>query len=71
MNGLSTISGEFRLAERESAFQSERLPESRRHARNLFILSTILNTLFLLSDWRFAGTAHFWVAVPADRKSVV
>lgn len=65
MNGLSTISGEFRLAERESAFQSERLPESRRHARNLFILSTILNTLFLLSDWRFAGTAHFWVAVPA------
>ncbi|HEX7743402.1 MAG TPA: bifunctional diguanylate cyclase/phosphodiesterase, partial [Sphingobium sp.] len=25
----------------------------------------VLNALFLLSDWRFAGTPHFWVAVPA------
>jgi diguanylate cyclase (GGDEF)-like protein/PAS domain S-box-containing protein len=28
-------------------------------------LSALLNGLFLLSDWRFAGTPHFWVAVPA------
>lgn len=71
VNGLSTISGEFRLAEREAAFQAERLPESRRHARILFILSAILNTLFLLSDWRFAGTSHFWVAVPARLTVIV
>lgn len=62
---LSTLTGEFRQSGREAAFQTERLPESRRHARILFVLAAILNILFLISDWRFAGTAHFWVAVPA------
>lgn len=62
---LSTFTGEFCNPARESAFQTERLPESRRHARILFLLSALLNSLFLLSDWRFAGTPHFWVAVPA------
>ena len=65
MNELSTISGEFRHRSREAAFQRERLPESRRHARNLFLLSALLNSLFLISDWRFFGTPHFWIAVPA------
>ncbi|RSU53815.1 putative bifunctional diguanylate cyclase/phosphodiesterase [Sphingobium yanoikuyae] len=65
MIALSRISGEFHSPEREAAFQADRLPESRRHAHLLFALSALLNTLFLLSDWRFAGTAHFWVAVPA------
>lgn len=62
---ISRLTGEFISAERESAFQEERLPESRRHARMLFLFSALMNTLFLLSDWRFAGTPHFWVAVPA------
>jgi diguanylate cyclase (GGDEF)-like protein/PAS domain S-box-containing protein len=62
---LSTFTGEFFRASRESAFQAERLPESRRNARLLFLLSALLNGLFLISDWRFAGTPHFWVAVPA------
>lgn len=65
MNELSTISGEFRHSAKEAAFQRERLSESRRHARNLFLLSALLNCLFLISDWRFFGTPHFWVAVPS------
>jgi hypothetical protein len=62
---LSPFTGEFRNPVQEAAFQAERLPESRRHARILFLLSALLNALFLISDWRFAGTDHFWVAVPA------
>ncbi|WP_164985900.1 EAL domain-containing protein [Bosea sp. Tri-44] len=31
----------------------------------IFLISAILNTLFLASDWRFHGTPHFFVAVPA------
>ena len=62
---LSTITGEFQNPDMEAAFQADRLPESQRHARMLFLLSALLNLLFLLSDWRFAGTPHFWVAVPA------
>ena len=62
---LSTITGEFANQDREAAFQADRLPESRRHARLLFLLSALLNSLFLISDWRFFGTGHFWVAVPA------
>jgi hypothetical protein len=65
VTALSSFTGEFRDPERESAFQAERLPESRRQARLLFLLSALLNSLFLLSDWRFAGTPHFWIAVPA------
>lgn len=62
---LSSLTGQFRSQAQESAFQAERLPESRRNARLLFLLSALLNALFLISDWRFAGTPHFWVAVPA------
>lgn len=65
MTQISRLTGEFRSAIEEKAFQEERLPESRRHARILFALSVLLNTLFLMSDWRFAGTPHFWIAVPA------
>ncbi|AMK19425.1 MULTISPECIES: putative bifunctional diguanylate cyclase/phosphodiesterase [Sphingobium] len=65
MTQLSSFTGEFRDPAREAAFQGQRLPESCRQARTLFFLSAILNALFLLSDWRFAGTAHFWIAVPA------
>lgn len=65
MTHLSLFTGEFLSPAQEDAFQAERLAESRRHARTLFILSAILNALFLLSDWRFAGTPHFWIAVPA------
>ncbi|MET0248693.1 MAG: EAL domain-containing protein [Sphingobium sp.] len=65
MSQLSRLSGEFIDPAREATFQAKRLPESRRHARLLFALSVILNSVFLLSDWRFLGTPHFWVAVPA------
>ena len=65
MTQLSPFTGEFCNPAREAAFQAERLPESCRHTRTLFILSAILNAFFLISDWRFAGTSHFWVAVPA------
>lgn len=62
---LFPIAGEFVAPEREAAFRAERLPETIRHALLLFLLSAGLNTLFLASDWRFHGTEHFWVAVPA------
>jgi len=59
------LSGEFRSRAQEASFQACRLPESRRQARRLFLFSVLLNTLFLSSDWRFAGTPHFEIAVPA------
>jgi diguanylate cyclase (GGDEF)-like protein len=54
----------------EHAFTVARLDETLRQCRLLFLLSALLNTLFLVSDWRFVGTPHFFVAVPA-RLSVV
>ncbi len=57
--------GEFRDPTSEGAFRIARLDETLRQCRLLFLLSAALNTLFLLSDWRFAGTPHFFVAVPA------
>lgn len=63
MKILSPISGEFVDRSREAAFQASRLRDSRHHARILFILSVILNTLFLTSDWRFIGTPHFHIAI--------
>lgn len=62
---LTRLGGEYADRAREALFRTERLPETLRHARILFALSAVLNTLFLISDWRFAGTPHFWVAVPA------
>ncbi|MFS8035779.1 putative bifunctional diguanylate cyclase/phosphodiesterase [Xanthobacter sp. AM11] len=62
---LTTVGGEFVDRARETSFRRSRMEESRRHARLLFAASIILNALFLLSDWRFAGTSHFVVAVSA------
>ncbi len=62
---LTRLGGEYADRAREALFRRERLPETLRHARILFALSAVLNTLFLISDWRFAGTPHFWIAVPA------
>jgi len=68
---LNTISGEFACPNREATFRHERLPESVRHGRLLFGASILLNALFLISDWRFYGEPHFWVAVPARLTVVV
>ncbi len=57
--------GEFRDAGREQAFRVDRLFETLRQCRLLFLLSALLNALFLVSDWRFHGTPHFFVAIPA------
>ena len=65
-----TFGGEFRDSAIEQAFTLARHEETLRQCRLLFLLSAALNTLFLLSDWRFAGTPHFFIAVPA-RLSVV
>ncbi|MDI4665757.1 EAL domain-containing protein [Xanthobacter autotrophicus] len=62
---LTAIGGEFVDPAQEAAFRQSRLAEARRQARLLFAASVILNALFLLSDWRFAGTPHFAVAVSA------
>ncbi len=64
-DGLSAWSGEFVSRDREAAFRAAHVDEWVRHARLAFILSAILNALSLVSDWRFAGTPHFWVAIPA------
>lgn len=68
---LTSFGGEFRDPEREVAFQSERPPETLRHARLLFLLSAALNALFFLSDWRFYGEPHFYAAIPARATVVV
>lgn len=62
---LTALGGEFADPEREAAFRADRLNELKRHVRILFALSAVLNALFLLSDWRFEGTAHFVVALSA------
>lgn len=64
-DGLLRFGGEFRDSGREVAFQAARLPETLRQCRLIFLLSALLNALFLISDWRFYGTPHFFVAVPA------
>lgn len=64
-DGLLRFGGEFRDAGRETAFQAARLPETLRQCRLIFLISAVLNTFFLVSDWRFFGTPHFFVAVPA------
>ena len=67
---LTPIGGEFLDPEREAAFQAERLPETIRHTRLLFLLSAALNALFFISDWRFYGEPHFYAAISA-RMAVV
>jgi diguanylate cyclase (GGDEF)-like protein/PAS domain S-box-containing protein len=62
---LTPFGGEFRDPEREAAFRDERLSETLRHTRLLLLVSAGINTLFLLSDWRFYGEPHFYVAIPA------
>jgi diguanylate cyclase (GGDEF)-like protein/PAS domain S-box-containing protein len=57
--------GEFVSLPREAEFQSEHLPESLRHVRLIFLYALILNTLFLVSDWRFFGQPHFYAAISA------
>jgi diguanylate cyclase (GGDEF)-like protein len=65
VHALKTIGGEFACPDREARFRNERLPETIRHGRLLFAASALLNALFLVSDWRFFGEPHFWLAVPA------
>lgn len=64
-SALRRTGGEFRAAALEAIFAAEGAAENHGQARVLLIASVILNSLFFLSDWRFAGTPHFWVAIPA------
>ncbi|PZU94535.1 MAG: GGDEF-domain containing protein [Chelatococcus sp.] len=64
-DSLLRFGGEFRDVRTEAAFREARLSETLRQCRLLFALSAVLNALFLISDWRFHGTPHFFVAVPA------
>jgi diguanylate cyclase (GGDEF)-like protein/PAS domain S-box-containing protein len=64
-SALRRPSGEFRNDALEQAFRLGHMVEDFRHARILLIASAILNTLFLSSDWRFYGSGHFLVAIPA------
>lgn len=64
-DGLFRFGGEFRDPAREAAFRDARFAETLRQCRLIFLISAILNTLFLVSDWRFHGTPQFFVAVPA------
>jgi diguanylate cyclase (GGDEF)-like protein/PAS domain S-box-containing protein len=70
-DGLFRFGGEFRDSAREAAFRDARFGETLRQCRLIFLLSAILNTLFLVSDWRFHGTPHFFVAVSARVAVVV
>lgn len=70
-DGLFRFGGEFRDSLREAAFRDARFAEMLRQCRLIFLISAILNMLFLASDWRFHGTPHFFVAVPARLAVVV
>ncbi|WP_341989344.1 EAL domain-containing protein [Azorhizobium sp. AG788] len=65
LSRLKPLTGEFHDPEQEAVFQRHRLAETMRHARLLLAMSAVLNTLFLISDWRFFGEPHFFLAVPA------
>lgn len=69
--GLFRFGGEFREPAREAAFRDARFAETLRQCRLIFIISAVLNTLFLVSDWRFHGTPHFFLAVPARLAVIV
>lgn len=62
---LTPFGGEFRDPAEEAAFQAERLTETLRHTRLLFLLTALLNALFFFSDWRFFGGPHFYPAATA------
>jgi diguanylate cyclase (GGDEF)-like protein/PAS domain S-box-containing protein len=62
---LSALSGEYLDAAVEAAFLNARFRETVRQGRLFFITSAVLNTLFFMSDWRFYGEPHFWVAIPS------
>ncbi len=62
---LLGLGGEFRSADLEASFSWDRLGEMISHGRWLLLASGVLNLLFLASDWRFHGTAQFWIAIPA------
>lgn len=61
---LRVIGGEFAAPEREAAFQSERLPETRHHARLTFVLAAFVYTLVVISDWLYADRGLFWDMLP-------
>src|SRR5690606_24093841 len=53
MTGVGTgWGGEFSDRASEAEFQAERFPETRRHARNLFMFSAVIGVLLMASDWR-------------------
>ncbi len=62
---LNLWTGEFLGQDQEWAYREQRVAELARHARILLVLSALLNTAFLVSDWRFYGQPHFLVALPA------
>ena len=47
---ISPITGELLVANDESRFRAERLPEASGQARIIFALSVILNIVFFISD---------------------
>lgn len=61
---LRVITGEFAAPEREAAFQSERLPETRRHARLTFFVAAFVYALVILSDWLYADRGTFRDTLP-------
>ena len=62
---LERFSGEFVDPSTEQGFLTDRYPEICRHARLIMLVSIVLNMLFLVSDWRFYGEPHFYIAIPA------
>ncbi len=60
-----TWGGEFADPAREAEYQAERLAESVRHARLIFLGALIANLLFYMNDWRFFGQPHFVTAMVA------
>jgi len=68
---LSAISGEYIDKAVEAAFRQARLVETVRLSRIFLFTSAVINVLFLISDWRFYGEPHFFVAIPARAFVVV
>jgi diguanylate cyclase len=62
---LTLIGGEFVDPVTERVYCAARFGETRRHAAVAMLAWGVVNALFFLSDFRFLGEAHYYVALAA------
>jgi diguanylate cyclase (GGDEF)-like protein len=70
-SGPFSCGGEYIEQQCEAEFRAEHLPEFIRQARVCFWAAMAINLVFVLSDWRFYGQTHFYIAIAARAVIVI